>query len=239
MTESNGDTISKHNDNIVVYFMFGRFQPPTKAHVKMIFNMSNMSEKNSDVYVFVSSTQNANKNPLNVSDKIIWLKKSYGEANKIEKNEKEVRFINTTKCLKGFNSVAKIQECKNIFKIIDVLKSAGYTTLNLCVGSDRYDDFNNLLNKYKHEGLTINVIPFEGKRNNSKNNSNISGISGTKMREAAMSNNFEKFKKGTNLSNTEARELMKLVRNKITEHKNLNTRKRKRVNKIQTKKAPK
>ena len=217
--EMSGDKI-KLSTNENVYFMIGRFQPPTRGHIQMIFNMTEMAEKDADVYVFATSTQDSIKNPLHVSDKIEYLKKSY-EFNKLSnKLSKEVRFINTTTCLKEFGP--PIQGCKHLFAIIDVLLSAGYTKLNLCVGSDRVKSFTNTFEKYKKpSGIHIKVISL-GERNNSNNTdiSNISKISGTKMRTLAMSGNLEYFKKGTILPNNSAKLLMKLIQNRTKEQMN-------------------
>ena len=188
MNES--DDIEKRNDT--AYFMFGRFQPPTKAHIQMIQTMSDMSNS-ADMYVFLSSTHNANKNPLNIFTKMSWLKKSNPPKN--------VRYINTT--TKG---------CKTIFNIIDVLKSAGYTTLHLFVGSDRFEGFRTMFEKYPPKDITIKVEQFKGERSNKSMNSNMSSISGSKMRNAAKRNDFNTFKKGTNLSENDARILMNLVK---------------------------
>jgi len=219
-----GDKIKKistnTNTNRNVYFMIGRFQPPTSGHIQMIFNMAKMADKDADVYVFATSTQDSNKNPLHVDDKIKYLKESY-EHNKLSnKLSKEVRFINTTTCLKEFGP--PIQGCKHLSAIIDVLLSAGYTKLNLCVGSDRVKSFTNTFEKYKKpSGIHMKVISL-GERNNSNNTdiSNISKISGTKMRTLAMSGRLEDFKKGTMLPNNSAKLLMKLIQNRTKEQMN-------------------
>lgn len=186
-----------------VFFTFGRFQPPTIGHGLLIQQLSKLAEENdSDAYVFISSTQDKKKNPLTVYQKEYWLKKMFPIEN--------VRFINTTTCPKSLPYAGRFKDCKTIFAVIDVLLSAGYKRITMCVGSDRVPDFQKLLSKYSPEGVIIEVIGLGGKRNNTA--TNVTGVSGTKMRNAALRNNLASFSAGTGLPENSARVLMEEVK---------------------------
>lgn len=196
--------IARKEDHVNVLFTFGRFQPPTIGHKVLIdFIAETALASDADPYVFVSSTQNksrvkkavfestkANENPLSVYDKVTYLQKMYSET--------PVTFINTTEC-----------ECTTIFKIIDKLRTAGYTNITMAVGSDRVKTFSDLLSS-SH----ITVIP-AGERIVNANSVNARAMSGTKMREAAVVGNVDKFKQGVligSMTDADALDLLNLIR---------------------------
>lgn len=195
--EGEGNLVERRSEK--AYFTFGRFQPPTLGHGRLIDELAKTAVDNrADAYVFVSSTVDKKKNPLTVFQKVSWLKHMFPAV--------DVRFINTTTCRKGFATVAPKQECKTIFAVIDVLRSAGYTEVTLCVGSDRVPDFTKMLAKFTPEGIAVHVLGLGGTRNETA--SNLSGMSGTKMREAALRSNVPAFLAGTGLPEDSARVLM-------------------------------
>ena len=59
-----------------VFFTFGRMNPPTIGHGKVMDALAQKSGK-SDYKVFVSQTQDAKKNPLSYSDKIKHVRKMF------------------------------------------------------------------------------------------------------------------------------------------------------------------
>jgi nicotinic acid mononucleotide adenylyltransferase len=197
--------VVRKEDHTNVLFTFGRFQPPTIGHKVLIdFIAETAAIHNADPYVFVSSTQNksrvakatfestkANENPLSVYDKVSYLKKMYHDT--------KVEFINTTEC-----------ECTSIFQIIDKLRSAGYIDITMAVGSDRVESFQKILSR-----VNVTVIPAGAPRTVNANSSNVKAMSGTKMREAAVSGNIEAFKRGVligSMTDEDAMNLFNLVR---------------------------
>ena len=193
-----GDSIQCKGNHTNVYFTFGRFQPPTIGHKVLIDQISSLAESDTtgaDGYIFVSSRQNdidkykrskkyqemqargvfesseVNENPLSVYDKIHYLKKMYPDTS--------ISFINTTEC-----------KCPTIFKVIDTLRSAGYETITMVVGSDRVETFARIL-----EG--IRVIPAGEERTVNVKSMNVKAMSGTKMREAAVRGDIAALQRGT------------------------------------------
>ena len=179
-------------------FTFGRFQPPTLGHGVLFKELATeATTTGADAFVFVSSTQDKKKNPLSVDRKVYWLERMYSEL--------PIRFVNTTTCT--IDPMGK--PCKTIFQVMDALRNAGYTQLRMYVGSDRVADFTKMLGKYTSE--TEVTVVSSGKERN-ETSADLSGMSGTKMRNAAMRGNVEAFKRGTGFEESNARELMGEVR---------------------------
>ena len=69
MTEKRGDTI---------VFTFGRFNPPTVGHEKLIIAVENVAKaKGGDYLIFPSHTQDTKKNPLTQAQKIKYIKEMF------------------------------------------------------------------------------------------------------------------------------------------------------------------
>jgi hypothetical protein len=208
-----GDPITQNGTNKAI-FTFGRFQPPTIGHKVLIDSLEQAAQAmGADAYVFVSSrcndlpkylksrkyksmidtntfeTCDTNENPLSVYQKVTWLQKMYPDSS--------VRFINTTE-----------QDCRTIFAIADKLRTAGYTSMTMMVGSDRVPSFEKMFEMSEN----IEVIAAGTKRNNSNK---PSGMSGTKMRQAAVKGDLNAFKAGVligDMTEQDAKELMNQIR---------------------------
>ena len=182
------------------FFAFGRFQPPTLGHGLLFKELAaTAAAEGADAFVFVSSTQDKKKNPLSVDRKVYWLERMYSGL--------PIRFVNTTTC--GIDPMGK--SCKTIFQVLDALRNAGYADLRMYVGSDRVEDFTKLLGKYESENAKPVTIVGSGKVRNASS-ANLSGMSGTKMREAALRGDMEAFKAGTGFTDENASALMAEVR---------------------------
>jgi nicotinic acid mononucleotide adenylyltransferase len=198
--DTSGDGIVLSSDS--AYFTFGRFQPPTLGHRLLFEELIGIAKPSgaaaaaaaaADIYVFVSSTNDKDKNPLSVEQKIFWLKRINSDL--------PIRFINTT----AYN-------CKTPVQAIYVLKEAGYKNITMAVGSDRVEGFGRMVRSMKGlEDVTVTVKAVGEARNNSKNT--IQGMSGTKMRNAAVRGNLNSLKRGTGLSNANAATLQKQIKN--------------------------
>ena len=120
-----------------VYFTFGRMNPPTIGHGKLIDKLSKTAGKN-DYKIFVSQSADSKKNPLNYQSKIKHVRKMF---------PKHARNIMLNKKVKTAIDAAVS------------LYDQGYRNLVLVVGSDRINEFSVLLNKYKtHQIQNINIL---------------------------------------------------------------------------------
>jgi hypothetical protein len=161
-------------DNTIV-FTFGRFNPPTTGHEKLITKLSDVAKQNSATYmVFPSHSQNAKKDPLPHAKKIAYMRAMF------PKHKKNIIASNN----------------KNVFAIATELFDKGFKNVVMVVGSDRVDEFKSLLTKYNNvEGRhgfynfdSINVVS-AGERD--ADSDGVSGMSASKMRAAASENRYE------------------------------------------------
>lgn len=157
-----------------VTVVFGRFNPPTIGHKKLLDSASNISA-GSELRVYPSRTQDAKKNPLDPSTKIEYMKKMFP---KYEEN---------------------IIDDDNMKSIFDVLKTAdedGFTDVTIVVGADRLGEFKNLANKYNGDLYTFDMINVVSAGERDADAEGVEGMSASKLRKAAADNDFETFKSG-------------------------------------------
>ena len=109
-----------------VAFAFGRFNPPTIGHKKLIDTVVDASD-GGDFYIFTSQSQDPDKNPLDYQTKVNFLKKLFPDI-----QDKIVYDITI----------------KNVLQAADKLKSNGYTDATFVCGSDRVPEFTKLLNTW-------------------------------------------------------------------------------------------
>jgi len=172
MTEEKGDT---------AIFTFGRFNPPTLGHEKLVIAVANVARREGGEYfVYPSHTQDPKKNPLDQTTKVRYMKKMFSK-------HKENIITSTA---------------KNALEVASELQDKGYTNLVMVVGSDRVKDFQNLLDRYngdetKAHGFydfdTIKVVS-AGERD--PDAEGVSGMSASKMRQSAVEGDFKTFRSG-------------------------------------------
>lgn len=155
-------------------FTFGRFQPPTTGHMKLVEAVkSTAAKRDADPFVFPSRSKDDKKNPLTPDDKIYYMRKAFGRG---------VRIINDRKAT-------------TIFKAMESLVSMGYTNLTLVVGSDRVAEFTKTITPYVDDmGLTSFEVVSAGERDPAA--SGVKGMSASKLRAAAAANDFDAFRQG-------------------------------------------
>ena len=108
-----------------VVFTFGRFNPPTVGHGKLIDALKKASGGGYAPLVYMSHSQDPKKNPLDYNTKYKWMKKFFG---------KKVGVVNS-------NS-------RQVFQIVTELYSRGCRDVRMVVGSDRVREFDTLIRKY-------------------------------------------------------------------------------------------
>jgi hypothetical protein len=180
-----------------VYFTFGRMNPPTIGHGKLIDKLSKTAGKN-DYKIFVSQSADSKKNPLNYQSKIKHVRKMF---------PKHARNIMLNKKVKTAIDAAVS------------LYDQGYRNLVLVVGSDRINEFSVLLNKYNgkdgrhgfYKFQKINVVS-AGERD--PDAEGVEGMSASKQRQNAKENNFPAFAQGLprSMNNAAAKALFNDVR---------------------------
>jgi len=172
MTEEKGDT---------AIFTFGRFNPPTLGHEKLIIAVANVARREGGEYfVYPSHSQDPKKNPLDQTTRVKYMKKMFPK-------HKENIIISTG---------------KTALEIASELHDKKYTNLVMVVGSDRVKEFQSMLDRYngdenKAHGFydfdTIKVVS-AGERD--PDAEGVSGMSASKMRQSAVEGDFKTFRSG-------------------------------------------
>ena len=171
---------------------FGRFNPPTIGHEKLMNSISKTAGKGGEYKIYPSRSQDSTKNPLNPTDKVEYMRKAFPDHAK---------------------SIVDDDKTRTIF---DVLKSAygkGYSTVNVVVGSDRVKEFENLANKYNGQLYNFDKINVVSAGERSADSKGVEGMSASKLRKAAMDGDFKTFRSGISkaLDDKSAKNLFNIV----------------------------
>lgn len=158
-------------------FTFGRFNPPTTGHEKLVKKL-NSQKSFGDVLLFSSHSNDKVKNPLSHKDKVKYLKAFFG---------RQVNVVDA--------------DVKQIFQILTFLHDKKYTKIRMVVGSDRVKEFENIIKKYnsvkgRHGFYNFNEIQIVSAGERDPDADDVSGMSASKMREFAEKGDFENFKEG-------------------------------------------
>ena len=157
-----------------VVFTFGRMNPPTVGHGKLIDKVLSVA-KSSGIkpIIYPSKTEDDNKNPLPFRMKVKVLKDVYGSI------------VDTDRGV------------KTPFDALDQLNDKNVSNVTFVVGSDRVKEFKKNMRSHIKKNLS-NIKNFSvisaGERD--PDASGVSGMSGSKMRSFVQKNDFVNFKKG-------------------------------------------
>ena len=166
---------------------YGRMNPFTKGHEAAINEIKKLGLK---PVIVVTHSQNAEKNPLTVNEKINVIRKSL-------KNTSVEVFATS------------LNEPK-LHTILDKLKKRGNTNIRVFLGANRIKG----IGKYV-EGSGYTAVQFGGARSSTGNS--LAGVSGTRARTAAVAGNTATFNKmmSNQLSPKTKNLLMKLIKSRM------------------------
>lgn len=156
---------------------FGRCNPPTAGHLKLIEKVASVAQCK-EYRIYVSHTSNPKKNPLTYGDKLSFMREMFSEyADNI--TESEVR---------------------NPLELLKELYSQGYTDVKFVAGSDRVDEYIERLTKYNgtqpNSLYNFNSLEIVSAGERDPDAEGVSGMSASKMREAASNGLREDFQRG-------------------------------------------
>jgi hypothetical protein len=180
-----------------VYFTFGRMNPPTIGHGKLLDKLASKAGKN-PYRVYLSQSSDAKKNPLAYADKVKFVRKMFP---------------------KHARSVMLNKKVKTAIDAAVALYNEGFTKVVMIVGDDRLRDFDILLNRYNGQKARHGFYNFEsikvmsaGQRD--PDAEGAEGASATKQRGAASDNDFTAFAQGLpkQMSNKDSKALFNAVR---------------------------
>ena len=163
-----------------MYFVFGRFNPPTIGHEKL-FDVLKKKAGSANIRIYASQSQDPKKNPLKFKDKVKFLRKMFP---------------------KYARSIMGDSDVRTVLDIAVKLYEQGYTRIVMVAGSDRIKEFNTLLKKYNDVKSRHGYYNFEdgitvisaGDRD--PDNDDVSGMSASKMRAAAAAGDIQAFSNG-------------------------------------------
>ena len=176
----------------VLTVAFGRFNPPTTGHQKLLDTVASSSDE--DDYIIVPSRSNdPKKNPLDTKTKVSVMKQMFPKHS------------------------GKIVDDEGNRTIFDVLKKAhtdGYAGVRIVGGSDRVSEFEKLTNNYNKKLYDFDSIEVTSAGDRDPDSDNVEGMSASKQRKAAAEGDFESFKKGvpSSMKEKEVKNLYNMIR---------------------------
>ena len=172
---------------------FGRFNPPTTGHEKLLDTVATSSD-DGDYIIVPSRSQDKKKNPLDADTKVSIMRQMYPKHSEKIVNDPANRTI------------------------FDVLKKAhmdGYANVRIIGGGDRVKEFENLSNNYNGKLYAFDNIEVRsaGERDPDAED-DVSGMSASKQRKAAAEGDFKTFRKGvpSSMNDKQAKELYNTLR---------------------------
>ena len=179
-------------------FVFGRFNPPTIGHEKLINAVIAVNQREGGTaFIYGSHSQDSRKNPLSHKEKFKYLLKMFPSLKSSLQN--------------------KAKE-KNVMNIATKL-SGKFDRLVMIAGSDRVDEFTSLLNSYngvksQHGTYRFKEIEVISAGERDPDDEGAAGMSASKMRKAATQGDFKDFQLGvsTQLTMKDKKNMMNDVR---------------------------
>lgn len=184
-------------ENREVFFTFGRMNPPTIGHGKLMTVLSTKAGKN-PYKIYLSQSSDPKKNPLDYSQKIKHVRKMFPKH--------------------GRNVILN-KKIRNVFEIAVSLYDQGFNRITMVVGSDRVTEFKTLLDKYngtkaRHGFYNFERINVVSAGDRDPDAEGVEGMSASKQRANASQNDFTTFSQGvpSNMSNKDAKKLFNDIR---------------------------
>ena len=171
---------------------FGRFNPPTTGHEKLLDTVASNSD-DGDYIIVPSRSNDKKKNPLDADTKVSVMRQMFPQHSERIVNDPQNRTI------------------------FDVLKKAhmdGYTNIRIIGGGDRVAEFEKLSNNYNGKLYAFDNVEVRSAGDRDPDGDDVSGMSASKQRKAAAEGDFASFRKGvpSTLNNKQAKELYNNLR---------------------------
>ena len=171
----------KEDDRATAVFAFGRFNPPTIGHQKLIEKVQAMTRQvNGKGFIFLSHKQNNKTDPLSFQEKLSYIRSQIQDAN-LE--------IGHT-------------EANTIIKALQVIQAQGRTRIVMVAGSDRVAEFQKLLNQYNgkpdkagNELYKFDSIDVVNAGQRDPDEEGVAGASASKARDLALKGQWHEFSK--------------------------------------------
>ena len=185
--------------NKTAVIAFGRYNPPTVGHEKLIRKLTEVAKASGgDGFLVPSHTQNNKKDPLSFEEK-----------------KQILKYITPA-------GIEILDSGSNLISLLQDLQTRGYNNVIHIAGSDRIPEFEMLVDKYNGKPDSKGKVPFQfnsykfesaGERD--PDSEGVEGMSASKLRKAALEGDYNLFKQG--MSQTIPELLVKQTFNHIRE----------------------
>ena len=171
---------------------FGRFNPPTTGHEKLLDKVASSSDDN-DYIIVPSRSQDAKKNPLDPDTKVSVMQKMFP---------------------KHKNNIVNDKNNRTIFDVLKKAHTDGYTNVRILGGQDRVKEFEKLTGDYNGKLYNFDNVEVMSAGDRDPDSEDVTGMSASKQRKAAAEGDIKAFMKGvpSSLSQKDAEELFKKIR---------------------------
>ena len=171
----------KEDDRSTAVFAFGRFNPPTIGHQKLIEKVQSMANQvNGKGFIFLSHTQNNKKDPLSFQEKQAYITSQINDPN-LQIGSADVR---------------------TLIQALQKIEAQGRTRVIMVAGDDRVMEFQKFLNQYNGNPDKQGTVQYKfddiqvvsaGQRDPDADD--IAGVSASKAREWALKGQEHEFSK--------------------------------------------
>ena len=171
---------------------FGRFNPPTTGHEKLLDKVASSSD-DSNYIIVPSRSQDAKKNPLDPDTKVSVMQKMFP---------------------KHKNNIVNDKNNRTIFDVLKKAHTDGYTNVRILGGADRVKEFEKLTGDYNGKLYNFDNVEVMSAGARDPDSEDVTGMSASKQRKAAAEGDIKAFMKGVpkSLSQRDAEELFKKIR---------------------------
>ena len=179
-TQANGEEETGDGSGTVdqgsISITFGRFNPPTIGHEKLLDKVAKEAKTSGGEYrIYPSRSEDPKKNPLDAGTKIKYMRQAYPDH---------------------ANAIVDSPDMRTIFDVLSAIDNDGYSSVNIVVGGDRVSEFNSLAQKYNGKLYNFDNIKVTSAGDRDPDSDGLEGMSASKMRKAAAEGDFDTFKQG-------------------------------------------
>lgn len=185
-----------HEETKEVVVAWGRFNPPTIGHEKLMDAVKKVA-RNGTYRIYASQSTDPKKNPLDYASKVKFMRKMFPRHARSIMMDKGIR---------------------TLMDLLTKLYDDGFTKVTLVAGSDRVPEYEVLANKYNKVKGRHGFYNFDGGVNvvsagqRDPDAEGATGMSASKMRAAATDNDFQTFSKGMPKDFKDGQKLFNAVR---------------------------
>ena len=153
---------------------FGRFNPPTTGHEKLLDTVATSSD-DGDYVIVPSRSQDKKKNPLDADSKVEVMKQMFP---------------------KHSGKIVNDPANRTIFDVLKKAHNDGYSGVRIVGGADRQKEFDKLVNTYNGKMYQFDKVEVRSAGDRDPDGEGLEGMSASKQRKYAADNDFKGFLQG-------------------------------------------